>query len=61
MKVDRRNKRLRDPLDVAEKVSVLAESLRKKDAPYRRLYKSTTENKSFFSRDRTFSEVKDQD
>ena len=32
---------------------VLAERLRKKDAPGR-LYKSTTENKSFFNKDKTF-------
>ena len=48
-KVDRRKKRLRDPLEVDEKVLVLAECLRKKDSPVR-LYKSTTENKSFFNR-----------
>ena len=46
-------KQLRDPLEIGEKVLVLAERLRKKDAPGR-LYKSTTENKSFFNRDRTF-------
>ena len=32
---------------------VLAERIRKNDAPGR-LYKSTTENESFFNRDRTF-------
>ena len=32
---------------------VLAERVRKKDVP-ERLYKSTTENKSFLNRDRTF-------
>ena len=45
-KLDRRKKRLRDPFDVEEKVLLLAERLRKKDAPGR-LYKSTTENKTF--------------
>ena len=49
-KVDRRKKRLREPLGIDEKVLVLAERLRKKDAPGR-LYKSTTENTTFFSRD----------
>ena len=44
---------MRDPLEIGEKVLVLAECLRKKDTPGR-LYKSTTENKSFFNRDRTF-------
>ena len=53
-KVDRRKKRLRDPLEVGEKVLVLAKRLRKKDVP-ERLYKSTTENKNFFNRERTFT------
>ena len=53
IKVDRSKKHLRDPLEVREKVLVLAERLRKKDA-LGRLYKSTTENKSFFNRDRVF-------
>ena len=53
MKVDRRKKRLRDPLEIGEKVLVLAERLRKK-VTTGRLYKSTKENKSFFNRDRTF-------
>ena len=43
---------MRDPLEIGEKVLVLAECLRKKDTPGR-LYKSTTENKSFVNRDRT--------
>ena len=53
-KIDRRNKRLRDPLEIGEKILVLAERLRKKDAPGR-LCKSTTKNKSFFNRDRIFT------
>ena len=53
-KVDRRKKRLRDPLKIGEKVLVEAERLRKKDAPGR-FYESTRENKSFFNRDRTFT------
>ena len=52
-KVDRRKKRLRDPLELGETVFIFTELLRKKDAPGR-LYKSTRENKSFFNRDRTF-------
>ena len=48
-KLNRRKRRLREPLEMGRKVLVLAEHLRKKDTP-RRLYKSTTENK----RDRTF-------
>ena len=43
-------KRLRSPLVVGEKVLALAERLRKKDAPGN-LYKSTTENISFFNRE----------
>ena len=42
-------KKLRSPLMVGEKVLVLAERLRKKDAPGN-LYKSTTENSPFFNR-----------
>ena len=42
-------KKLRRPLMVGEKVLVLAERLRKKDAPGN-LYKSTTENTPFFNR-----------
>ena len=53
-KIDRRKKRLRDPLEIGEKVLVLAERLRKKDAPGR-LHKSTTENKSFFNKDKIFT------
>ena len=41
---------MRDPLEINEKVIVLAERLRKKDVPGRQ---STTENKTFFNRDRT--------
>ena len=46
-------KKLRNPLTIGEKVSVLAERLRKKDAPGN-LYKSTTENISFFNREEIF-------
>ena len=46
-------KKLRSPLTVGEKVLVLAERLRKKDAP-RNLYKSTTQNISFFNREEIF-------
>ena len=42
-KIDRRKKQLRDPLEIGEKVLLLAERLRKRDASGR-LYKSTTEN-----------------
>ena len=53
-KVDRHKKSLRDPQEVGESVLVLSQRLRKKDAS-ERLYESTTENKSFFNRDRTFA------
>lgn len=53
-KTDRGKKRLRDPLETAEKVSVLAERLQKKDATGR-LYKSTAENKTVFNRSKNFT------
>ena len=46
-------KKLRNPLETGEKVLVLAKRLKKKDAPGR-LYKSTTENMSFFNREQIF-------
>ena len=49
-KKDQNNpKKLRDPLQIGEKVLVLSERLKKKDAPGR-LYKASTQNKSFFSK-----------
>ena len=51
-KRERRKKQvLREPLEIKEKALVLAERLRKKDAP-RNLYKSTKENISFFNREK---------
>ena len=52
-KIDRHKKQLGDDLEIGEKVLLLAERLRKRDAPGR-LYKSTTENKSFLNTDRIF-------
>ena len=46
-------KKLRSPLTVGEKVLVLAERLRKKDAPGN-LYKRTTENTPFLNRNEVF-------
>ena len=43
-------RKLREPLEIGEKVFVVAERLKKKDAPGR-LYKSTTQNKSYFSKE----------
>ena len=53
-KIDRRKRTLRSPLNLTEKVLVLAERLRKNNAPGR-LYKSSTENMPFFNRNRIFT------
>ena len=50
-KIDRRKRKLRSPLNLDEKVLVLAERLKKKDAPGS-LYKTSTENIPFFNRGR---------
>ena len=49
----KKRKKLREPLEIGQKVLVLAERIRKKDAPGK-LYKSTTENFSFFNRKKNF-------
>ena len=46
-------RKLRDPLSIGEKVLVLAERLKKKDAPGR-LYKSATQNKAFFNQNKIY-------
>ena len=51
-KIDRRKRTLRSPLNLDEKV--LAERLKKKDAPGN-LYKASTENVLFFNRNRIFT------
>ena len=53
-KIDRRKRTLRSPLNLDEKVLVLAERLKKKDAPGN-LYKASTENVLFFNRNRIFT------
>ena len=56
IRVDKKNshrRKLREPLTVNEKVLVLAERLKKKDAPGS-LFKSTTENIPFFNRKEIF-------
>ena len=53
-KLDKRKRKLRSPLNLKEKVLVLAERLKKKDAPVN-LYKASTENILFFNRDRIFT------
>ena len=54
LKTDRRKRTLRSPLKLDEKVLVLAERLKKKDAPGN-LYKPSTENMPFFNRNRIFT------
>ena len=53
-KIDRRKRKLRSPLNLDEKVLVLAERLKTKDAP-RNLYKASTDNMPFFNRDIIFT------
>ena len=53
-KIDKRKRTLRSPLNLDEKVLVLAERLKKKDAPGN-LYKASTENMSFFNRNIIFN------
>ena len=53
-KIDRRKRKLRSPLNLDEKVLVLAERLRKKNAPGSS-YKASTENIPFFNCDRIFT------
>ena len=54
LKKDRRKKQLRSPLNLGEKVLVLAERIRKKDTPGS-LYKASTENIPFFLIEIAFS------
>ena len=53
-KIDRRKRKLGSPLNLDEKVLVLAKRLKKKDAPGF-LYKASTENIPFFNRDGIFT------
>ena len=53
-KLDRKKRKLRSPLNVNEKVLILAERLKKKDAPSN-LYKASTDNIPFFNRNRIFT------
>ena len=56
-KINKRKITLRSQLNLNEKVLVLAERLRKKDAPGN-LYKASTENMPFFNRNRIFTMYK---
>ena len=53
---NRKKKRLRDSLDIGDKVLVLAEWLRKKDAPGK-LYRSTIENRTIFLIEQEFLQL----
>ena len=53
-KIDGRKRTLRSPLNLEEKVLVLAERLKKKDAP-ENLYKASTDNIRIFNRKRIFT------
>ena len=53
-RIDRRKKTLRSPLNNGEKVLVLAEGLKKKDAPGK-IFKSSIGNIPFFNRNRIFT------
>ena len=53
-KLDRRKRKLRSPLNLDERVLVLAERLKKKDAPGN-LYKASTDKILFFNRNRIFT------
>ena len=52
-KKDENKRKLREPLNIGEKVLVLSERLKKKDAPGK-LYKATTQNKFFFNKNKIF-------
>ena len=53
-KIDKRKRKLTSPLNLDEKVLVLAERLKKKDVPGNH-YKAFTDNIPFFNRNRTFA------
>ena len=53
-KIDRRKITLRSPLNLGKKALLLAERLKKKDAPGN-LYKAPTENMPIFNRNRIFT------
>ena len=53
-KIDGRKRMLRSPLNLDEKVLILAERLKKKDAPGN-LYKASTDNIPIFNRKKFFT------
>ena len=52
-KKDSYKRKLRDPLSIGERVLVLSERLKKKDAQGK-LYKASTQNKTFYNKNRIF-------
>ena len=52
-KKDSDKRKLRNPLNIGERVLVLSERLKKKDAPGK-LYKASTQNKTFYNKNRVF-------
>ena len=52
-KKDSYKRKLRNPLNIGERVLVLSERLKKKDAPGK-LYKASTQNKTFYNKNRVF-------
>ena len=53
IKKDLNKRKFREPLMIGEKVLILAERIKKKDTSGK-LYKPTTQNKSFFNKDKIF-------
>ena len=53
-KIDKRKRTLRSPLNLDQKVLILAETLKKKDAPGN-LYKASTDNIPIFNRKGIFT------
>ena len=57
IKKDRRRRKLRSPLKIGEKVIILAERIKKKDAPLK-FYKASTDNIPFFNRENIYTVYK---
>ena len=57
IKKDRRRRKLRPPLKIGEKVIILAERIKKKDAPSK-FYKALTDNIPFFNRENIYTVYK---
>ena len=57
IKKDRRRRKLRSPLKIGEKVIILAERIKKKDAPSK-FYKASTDNIPFFNRENIYTVYK---